>query len=660
MKVKPIISVAVLLAVLASTAVPVSAKQAYNAEEVEAGSRIAAENGMALQSDAEALALNVLCNANYGTLPEIECNANDTISSINGMIYDQSIDNKKDATAALRQIAVLLGVKDFNRELVFVDRQESEYNETYTFQQFYRGVKVERGFVSLIVAKATKQATYLQSTFAEDLSLDVNPAISSDMARTLIRKYCNAGALDAPELVIRQTNAGIDLLAWTAQTGNPEAEGAYIDAQTGDLIETISAQNLVDSYTYNSSTKNRISGEKNFTIKVDYINNNLYRLHDTTRNIWVMNDGAETGDDLQNYWNRMGESYLRQYPLSFEQDATGKSWIRSNTVSVTAKSQFGLAENEIAVGTMRQVEKAYDFYNSNFSWKGTDNQGAALIVNAGCYYGSQASPYGNFIAFNVPRNPYVSQIFDASAYDCVVHEYTHRVTGNKVRWNFSRQYGEAGCLNEGYSDIMGEYAETTPDWLIGAALGTPIRNAKLSPASGIYNGQYYKYTNWNEMNNVECHAGSTILSHAAYLMSRYGVPDACAKKIWYTSMDYLPKGSDAATFERCRAAVLIAANQVLNSMYPNSAETRKKYTAYTMMAFNAVNLKERYRKMGDVNNDGKIDDADITKINLFVRGRTTLDATSMAIADVDYDGRVTMADSEAIFRATLNGTQNAL
>ena len=659
MKVKPFISVAVLLAVLASTAVPVCAKQAYNAEEVEAGSRIAAENDISLESDAAALALNALCNANYGTLPEIECNANDTISSINGMIYDQSIDNKKDATAALRQIAALLGVKDFNRELVFVDCQESEYNNIYTFQQFYRGVQVESGFVSLVVAKDTKQATYLHSTFAEDLSLDVNPAISSDMARTLIRKYCNAGAIAAPELVIRQTNEGINLLTWTAQTGNPEAEGAYIDAQTGDLVETISAQNL--KYSFVKTNPNRITGLKEFSINCETGKRYRYRLHDTVRNIWVMNDGAETGDNLETYWKKMGESYLRQYPLSFEQSQEGREWLDSYTVEANS---LGSSENEVAVGTMYQVEKAYDFYNSNFSWKGTDNQGTALIVNAGCRFGSQASPYGNYIAFNVPQNAYVSQIFDASALDCVVHEYTHRVTGSKVRWNFSRQYGEAGCLNEGYSDIMGEYGEaeakgTSPDWLIGAALGTPIRNAKLSPASGKSGDHYYKYTNWNEMYHVECHAGSTILSHAAYLMSRYGVPDKCAKKIWYTSMDYLPKGSDAATFEKCRAAVLIAANQVINSMY-SDATLRKKYNAYIMMAFNAVNLKERYRKMGDVNNDGKIDSTDMTKISLFVSGRATLDAKSMAIADVNYDGRVTMSDMETISRAIMNGTQNAL
>ena len=47
-------------------------------------------------------------------------------------------------------------------------------------------------------------------------------------------------------------------------------------------------------------------------------------------------------------------------------------------------------------------------------------------------------------------------------------------------------------------------------------------------------------------------------------MHKFGIPDNISRKIWYTSMDYLPDGNNVSTFKDCREAVLKAASQILD------------------------------------------------------------------------------------------------
>ena len=143
MKFKPIISIAAILTVAATSAAPLPFTPDCTASAVETGTRIAEANNIELSSDAAAAALAVLNNANGGILPDIEFTEDSNAGMINGLISGQSVTNKREAKAAVRKIAGLLGVTDFDSELRFDECTESSYNDIYSFCQLYRGIPVD-------------------------------------------------------------------------------------------------------------------------------------------------------------------------------------------------------------------------------------------------------------------------------------------------------------------------------------------------------------------------------------------------------------------------------------------------------------------------------------------------------------------------------------
>ena len=140
MKIKPMIVAAMMLAVSAASAVPASAAQATTADAVASGSRLAAENGINIQSDEAAIALNIVSSANDGSVPNIIYNDDASVRTIQGAVTGNVIRNEKDAAAALKNVAALFGILDFENDLVFDSVEDSAFR-SYVFRQVYQGVK---------------------------------------------------------------------------------------------------------------------------------------------------------------------------------------------------------------------------------------------------------------------------------------------------------------------------------------------------------------------------------------------------------------------------------------------------------------------------------------------------------------------------------------
>ena len=674
MKHRSILTAAVLSFVISASSFSAPYSSGYTASAVEQGKQIAAANGIVLGSDEAAASLTVLNNANNGTLPALEFNDKGDVTCIIGPVSGRNVSGKQNAESVVKSVSALLGITDFDHELVFADDQTSLYNRVFCYQQFYRGIPVESGYVSLVVDKETGIAQYLNSSFAAGLSFDVTPAVSSDLARALIREAAGTGVVQAPELVIRRVSDSSYKLAWRGFTGNVDAETVYIDAQNGDLLNAVSANKARYEKTFTAHS-NPVLGACNFSVTIEQLTDKTFRMHDPGRYIWI---GSETRMNDAVFLDWLDITDAQRQEIAQDSDVLFHRFYNKLT-SKSLKSDTLFSAEDASLGTLAQVEKAYDFYANTFNWYGTDGKRAELFVNAGTFFGSCASDCINYIELGVPRTYYGGQKPDAYNLDCVIHEYTHRVTANKVKWSFSQKTTEAGALNEGYSDIMAEYGHLR-DW---KTLAGTTRNATKCPSSGKITLNYssdpkyctYQYYNLkpyledqrNLTSNgytyyIDCHNGSTIISHAAYLMEKYGIPSSICKEVWYNSMDYLPKGSDFATFNSCRNAVInCALDQVLNK-YSSSytAAARNKYKAYARMAFNAVGIKLSYRKMGDVNFDGRVNSDDVNLITLIARGKYSPDVETMAVSDVDYDGRITNGDAETISRAILNGTTGSL
>jgi Zn-dependent metalloprotease len=676
MKIKPIIAAAVLLATFAASALPASAAQETASEAIAAGSRIAAENGIDIASDEAAIALNIVNNANAGTLPAIFYNEDATVRTIQGAVTGNIIRNEKDAAAALKNVAALLGIKDFD-SLVF-DSVEDGAFRSYVFRQFYQGLKVESGYLSLIVDKETKKAVYLNNTFAADLDLDVTPVLTAEQAGRIAANEMGLTEFNAPELTIFRTDSGAYRLAWSVSN---DENGAYIDARDGEILHRVMPSGFTSygsTYTYNASMPNPVTNSRRFTVNCEYSDecaassSDFWRLHDRDRNIWIMGPSYDANfedSNMQMFHNNLvynqGVDYFWEHFNDFEIEYS--SYFTSGVNRRSTKDWTTSEVDKVSVGILYHAEKAYDFYKNRYGYLGTNGRNAALAINPyahdklGRPFGSCASPYGNLLQFGYQNLSGGGFKSDVVGYDVVAHEYTHRVTASIVRWLPCGQTGETAALSEAYSDIMAELSSTDARWKMGEgwnADGSCLRD--LTYCGGATLGsQMYKYTTASQMANAECHDASTILSHAAYLIAKYGVPYPLQYQIWFSSMSFLPKGIGNAKFRDALSAMQYVSSFLVDQYTSNNAD-RLKYKSKILMAFNAVNLKNTSYKMGDVNMDGRVTTGDINFINQYYRGDRTFSVLQLSLADVNYDGVVTTADSDTIARAISRGTQNSL
>ena len=645
---KSILIAATILATLASTAMPVSA--------------------MAFKT-APAVALESLADVTR----------EDGLTTVDGTFSAKKISNKKDAKAVIASIASQLGIQNVSKELAFVDASDSnEFNTVYTFQQTYQGVKVADGFVKLVVDKATKQAEYLNSSFAQ-LDMDVTPAISAGMASALLREKYGYGTLHNAELTIVSDQDGAHKLAWLAELPAEAAiSGAFVDAQSGEIISEITDDGYTkqESYYYSAKSNNPITGTRNFTIQMLYDYDKTYNwskhiMFDQPRNIRVvMEKSIEC--EMERVCNTYGQNYLNNNPKWFENNR--KDWLDGYTLKHEGTGE-SIPNNwttelgdQIAAGTMYQMEQVYDTFYYYYGWKGTDGNSSLLCVEPANVGGradgdAHASCFGNYIKLGFERQDNVNA-YTAAARDVAAHEYTHRISGYKAKWNFSSTQGETGCLNEGYSDILGEYADSHQDWVLGADMYKNLnwdtkytrdyRVTLPSIAGAWYGGQIYKYTTASDFKNMECHDGSTVLSHVAYLMDKAGLSKELARKIWFTSLDYLPQGADKAKFKDARLAVFKAADKVIDS-YTTNKVTRENLKMKVVHAFDEVNLHSegsgKYRR-GDLNGDGYYDVSDSIKLSTVISSHNiSMTCQQLAAADVNFDGVLNSNDTTLINRA---------
>lgn len=424
---------------------------------------------------------------------------------------------------------------------------------------------------------------------------------------------------------------------------------------------------------------NPIVKSNRFRITYSKVSNTSYKVYDSKRNIYIVGGDYDPVSKIECYYRDRHKQYFFENSLNgldFSYlNALGMSKLRYYTVSFSSKDEY--MNEGIAAGTMYIMQQVYDFYLNEFGWKGTDGKGSALAVNPYYYANSSfASPGGNFLAFlNYSKDHPEHKEATTVAWDVAAHEYTHRVTIAKVKWEDASPFSEANALSEAYSDIMGEYFENKLTWKFGEdqykASGRYSRDLTCCPADGKqfdpYIGRtfYYNYNTYlteqsqrSDSDKIEAHEASTVISHAAYLMHRSGLPAYLGREIWYTSLNYLTKGADTATFIQCRTAVQKAAEAVMNKR-SLSASDKAKYMNYIKNAFDTVGIPDHSSKMGDVNGDGRIDSTDVTKITLAARGYNEMDFSKQT-ADVSRDGRITMLDAELLSAAIRNHTADSL
>ena len=261
------------------------------------------------------------------------------------------------------------------------------------------------------------------------------------------------------------------------------------------------------------------------------------------------------------------------------------------------------------------AEKAYDFFQNNGYTLCTPvyvaiNPHAPYVPGGGQTLRETAWGSGDTVFFGMGSTDLTKAsavTFLGSATDTVTHEMMHLVTDYELGWSsYGNNTPERNALMEAYSDILAELADENHDWKVGATVfinNSPSNNycyrnianpgATNNPIAPteVYCSTYQEFTNLINTNPNYSNfaaAGSTVISHAAYLMHDMGFTDQTLAKIWLKSLSkYNPATTANATFSDCRDAFFDAAVEVLS-------QTGNRYylaQVFTLMeAFNEVGV----------------------------------------------------------------------
>lgn len=202
------------------------------------------------------------------------------------------------------------------------------------------------------------------------------------------------------------------------------------------------------------------------------------------------------------------------------------------------------------------MEKTIDFYREKFNRNSYDNKGSIVyqLVNPpSSLVGPMERMFANASAveeidpsFMLYGMGYVSSnssmrlssMRPLVCVDVMAHEFTHLVTSRNGNGGLV-YIGEAGALNESFSDIIGvsvkQYATGQNDWLIGSDMMIYVSNLRsmINPKNGLdgydaqpntFNGQY-----WADITDVSAtgdyggvHTNSGVQNYWYYLLCEGG------------------------------------------------------------------------------------------------------------------------------------------
>ncbi len=595
-----------------------------------------------------------------------------TVRTISGEISAAKIRSEADAKTVLNGIADLLGVTDFDAQLRFICKEESEINYSYVYQQYVGNVPLDNGFVTLIVNKDTKKVVYLTSNFAPDLEINTTPAVSRFGARMIVKQVLGTEPDGVADLMIAESENG-HKLAWLITNG--ETDSFYVDAQTGEILKSTNGQNYTSTI-YNTKY-NDVACRSRFSmpLEVEDSANSDYKYYlyfrDANRRLCLVTNFSSIDNNMASFWGTANdatqtysnEAIMRAFPWYYDNQEYGGKWAISNCGIGDFSNSTTYNNNQLATGALFRVGQVYDFYVQYFNWRGIDNTGTYIYIapfEKGKNYNivnAYSSKFGNLLGFGTNSDGR-SLMADL---DVVAHEYQHSVSDRKVKWGFSGFDGYTGetlILNEGYADVLGEYCDILQDgedaneWKGGSDVLTNSDDSKLVKdfKEELDSSLNYVADTSVFYNKIEAHDGAAVLSHAAYLMHSYGVPDNYAARIWFYSMDYLPKGADVATLYDWRNALAQASNDILDKAYSN-IRTRNLMKAKVLMACNAVHVPAPTSRLGDANGNCWLDSGDVTYLSQYLNGTRTLDAFNLSLCDVNKDGNVTSSDLTRLRKA---------
>ena len=487
--------------------------------------------------------------------------ARSQVSTIDGRFSEFNIENADDASDAIYGIRSILGIADPKSELKPSVIASNSYGASYSFQQYYKDVKVYgRGISASANAEGVGHSVnssiittaQLESADRQANNTLTQPVITEAQASNAALSYHGSASdftiTEEPELIIYTLDEykANPVLAYIVgiQGGSGETyydEKIFINASDGTVFKAVSnirgQERLVRSRGIDE-LGNDVSFDVTFT-PLDFL---FYYMRTKNPNI---------------------EMYTKNLLLEFRVGSEFNTWRDGQQISAYVNMQ-----------------KILNWWKSEFDRNALDGNGSKLkVVAHDRRYKDNA--YWNGIGIYICEigNTSIYKYSRAIALDTLTHETTHGVIHYCAPLLAVNYEKAPGAINEGYADVFGCLRDR--DWKHGrtddftyfqpntyeclrdianpassnAASNGPV---KLGSAYEVYNS-----TDPNDMSdNYGVHYYSFLVSHAAYLMWSYMSEDwDTLGRLWYESIfkDCGLNRADA-DFHTVRAALLRASD----------------------------------------------------------------------------------------------------
>ena len=396
-----------------------------------------------------------------------------------GNFTEKLITDEITAKEAIKAAQETLKFADVDNEYEL--ERKIEFGDTvfYRFRQVYQGIPVYGGEVVIAVLKSGEPIAY-------------NGA------------YVTTEGLTAAHTVDKAT-AGNAIIDFVSKMSDDYMVVQGVNMTDVEKVVVNTNEKTYLAYMANISGYNRLDEYNAFDVFVDAVGGKGIGAISTSSF-----ENEEPTDEPE-------ESYI--YEIATVNDKFNwndeKSTIAEDKLSI-ADIESGNTSPYIA-SVKTAMDRAYNFFDKTFGYKGLDGQGSALkvYVNSNEYVADKI-PTGNALYTNNKLMFFREDLTQGEIdYNSVVHEYAHGVMQHIAGLSGTKELSENAAIAEGLADVFAELAELkltgNADWIHGE------RNLD-DPGDGYY---IYAAGDINIPDVRSCYAYSTIVSHmASYMYGR--------------------------------------------------------------------------------------------------------------------------------------------
>lgn len=465
---------------------------------------------------------------------------------------EYAVDDEGSALAVIEDVGKKYEIKNISNNLSECKENNIDNSTYYSFAQTYKDIPVY-GRKVIVNVDENNNLRRMNSNYISLEKLSIKEKISEQEANEIVQKrYEEPVVISTGDKAIYSLYGTEPVLTWEFYiTGAGISENCFVDAQTGEIVETFS--NI-----YAESEKGIYKDEKD-TVEFNVKRNedNSYSLIDEERNIQVfdaknkmtnyamMDDRGNIYycdiDTTKDKWYDRPINKKNKIEVEIHYQESTRNWtiVDKKSDRVLGKnaeyifytnnpkkplrvinSKSNTWDNGRAARAFALTEKTYDFWNNVLGRKGYDNNNGLVDVIVNDAWDNGNNMYSSLGEQKPPTVLAVgyNQIISVGG---IGHEYAHSV--ERTISNLNHQY-ESGSISEALGDVFGELLEDwitdgklndSCDWINGSRnMVSPSKGKRACPDT--YHGKNYWYS---KRDDGGTHTNCTVISHACYLMT---------------------------------------------------------------------------------------------------------------------------------------------